>query len=85
MMKNMVRIDCSNITDWETFHDEFAQSFGFPGFYGRNLNAWIDCMTCLDEDDVCDVTISIGEHVTLQLFKAAELKRTKPEILSTIL
>ena len=26
MMKNMVRIDCSNITDWETFHDDFAQS-----------------------------------------------------------
>ena len=81
----MVRIDCSNITDWETFRDEFAQSFGFPAFYGRNLNAWIDCKPCLDEDDECDVTISTGEHVTLQLFKAAELKRTKLEILSTIL
>lgn len=46
-----VRIDARRITDWESFHDVFAESFGFPEFYGRNLDAWIDCMTCLDEPD----------------------------------
>jgi hypothetical protein len=29
----------------------FAQSFGFPRFYGRNMDAWIDCMTELDDPD----------------------------------
>ena len=22
---------------------------GFPGFYDRNMNAWIDCMSYIDE------------------------------------
>ena len=39
----------SQITDWETFHDTFAQALGFPGFYGRNMDAWIDCLTSADE------------------------------------
>jgi hypothetical protein len=44
-----VTLDGRAITDWESFHDVSAQTFGFPEFYGRNLNAWIDCMTYLDD------------------------------------
>ena len=44
MTKN-VQIDGSAISDWNSFHDIFAAAFGFPAFYGRNMNAWIDCMT----------------------------------------
>ncbi len=45
----LVKLDTRRITDWGTFHDVFAEVFGFPDFYGRNMNAWIDCMTCLDD------------------------------------
>jgi RNAse (barnase) inhibitor barstar len=45
-----ISIDGAKIVDWESFHDQFSQVFGFPGFYGRNMNAWIDCMTHLDTD-----------------------------------
>ncbi len=45
----LVKLDSRRITDWDTFHDVFAEVFGFPGFYGRNMNAWIDCLTCLDD------------------------------------
>ncbi len=44
-----VAIDASEILDWPSFHAVFAKAFGFPDFYGRNMNAWIDCMTDLDE------------------------------------
>lgn len=44
-----VAIDASAISDWPSFHSAFAQAFGFPEFYGRNMNAWIDCMTDLDD------------------------------------
>jgi RNAse (barnase) inhibitor barstar len=47
----LVRVDANLITDWNTFHDVFAQTFGFPGFYGRNMNAWIDCMSYLDDPE----------------------------------
>lgn len=46
-----VTIDTARISDWESFHDVFACEFGFPDFYGRNMNAWIDCMTSLDSPD----------------------------------
>jgi hypothetical protein len=45
----IVQIDARRITDWNTFHDVFAEAFGFPDFYGRNMNAWIDCMSYLDD------------------------------------
>ena len=32
-------------------HDVFADTLGFPDVYGRNLDAWIDCLTERDEDD----------------------------------
>ncbi len=35
-----VRIDTNRIVDWNSFHDVFAEAFGFPDFYGRNMNAW---------------------------------------------
>ena len=66
---NVVRIDCSQITDFDTFHDVFATVFGFPDFYGRNMNACIDCMTSLDEpnDGLTKVHVAKGEVLTLRL------------------
>ena len=45
----MVRVDGDRIVDWATFFDVFAEAFGFPEFFGRNMDAWIDCLTYLDE------------------------------------
>ena len=47
----VVEVPMSQIRDWDTFHDTFAQRLGFPDFYGRNMDAWIDCLTYADEDD----------------------------------
>ena len=45
----VVKLDTRQIKDWDSFHDVFARVFGFPEFYGRNMNAWIDCMSYLDD------------------------------------
>jgi hypothetical protein len=37
-------IDGNNIKDADSFHNEFAKKMGFFDGYGRNMNAWIDCM-----------------------------------------
>lgn len=81
-MFRKVTIDCLTIRDWETFHDAFEQAFGFPGWYGRNLNAWIDCMTWLDEDDMSDFKALPGEIVLLELTNASKMKRIAPDILA---
>lgn len=65
----IVTIDLARVTDWDTFHAVFAESMGFPGFYGKNMDAWIDCMTYVDDRDagMSRVTVEPGEVLTLQL------------------
>ncbi|CAD5374677.1 Barnase inhibitor [Rubrivivax sp. A210] len=52
------------ISDWPSFHDECAKLFGFPEFYGRNMDAWIDCLTYLQDDDGMS-TIKLTENEDL--------------------
>jgi len=65
----LVKLDTRRITDWDTFHDVFAEVFGFPAFYGRNMNAWIDCMTWLDDPsaEMSKVHAPPGGVVVLEL------------------
>lgn len=49
MNTTLVAIPADLIVGWESFHDVFAETLGFPAFYGRNMDAWIDCMTSADE------------------------------------
>lgn len=45
----IVRIDARRLTDAAGLHAAMSEAFGFPEFYGKNLNALIDCLTCLDD------------------------------------
>lgn len=38
-------INGASIQCWESFHDEFQKKLGFFESYGRNMNAWIDCLS----------------------------------------
>lgn len=71
----LVTIDCRRITDWDAFHDVFAEAFGFLEGYGRNSNAWIDCMTCLDDPGarLTRIHAAPGEVLSLQLDNVADL------------
>ena len=65
----LVRIDARTIRDWNTFHDVFAEALGFPGFYGRNMDAWIDCMSYLDDPDAAMTTVhgAVSDPVVLAI------------------
>ena len=69
MVRHVVTIDGKAIHDWPSFHDVFAASLGFPSFYGRNLDAWIDCLTSADDPDAGMVATPVppGEILTLQI------------------
>jgi RNAse (barnase) inhibitor barstar len=66
----VVTIDGSRITSAATFHGAFADAFGFPSWYGRNWDAWIDLMSCLDEDRSTALWVEAGETVTILLENA---------------
>lgn len=77
----LVKLDTNHITDWEIFHAVFAEAFGFPEFYGRNVNAWIDCMTYLDDPEAGMTTVhaASGSVVTLQLEDVDSFSQRCPE------
>jgi hypothetical protein len=49
MQTTVITIAADQITDWDSFHSVFQATLGFPEFYGRNMDAWIDCMTYVDD------------------------------------
>ncbi len=81
-MYRLVRVDTTAITDWPTFHDVFTRAFGFPEFYGRNMNAWIDCMTSLDapEHGLTAVHAPAGGLVVVELIAMREFQTRCPEL-----
>jgi RNAse (barnase) inhibitor barstar len=76
LITSKVSIDCDNIRDWPSFHEEFARIFGFPDFYGKNMNAWIDCMTSLDkpEDGMSSIHCSPDSVLTIELQNARQFR-----------
>jgi Barstar (barnase inhibitor) len=87
MIAAFASIDCARIRDWDSFHDQFAAVFGFPGFYGRNMNAWIDCMTSLDkpDDGMTSIHARRGNVLTLQLENVSPFRGQHPELYAAII
>jgi RNAse (barnase) inhibitor barstar len=71
-----VRIDARRILDEKSFHDIFASHFGFPDTYGRNLDAWVDCMGDLKPT---------GGVVALRLDHVDDFARRCPKLFENLL
>ena len=61
----VVRVPTSKITDWESFHDVFAQALQFADYYGRNKDAFDDMLYYPHPPDV---GAGVGEGDTLILY-----------------
>ncbi len=69
------------ITDWPSFHAECARLFGFPGFYGANLNAWIDCLSGLGDDDgMTAIRLQPGQPLSLRVPGFEAFSTDHPEV-----
>ena len=73
------RIQTEKITDWDSFHSVFAETLGFPDLYGRNMNAWIDCLTYFD-DGMTRFTVAPGELFVLEVADTKDFAARLPEI-----
>jgi Barstar (barnase inhibitor) len=81
-----VTLDGDRITDWHSFHAVSAETFGFPEFYGRNMNAWIDCMTDVDDTNagMTSVRVAPGEVLTIIITNATAFALRCPEQFSAL-
>lgn len=74
-----MRLETRSITDWDSFHDVSVRTFGFPAFHGRNLNAWIDCMTYLD-DGMSRFHLATGDELVITVSGWEDFAARIPEI-----
>jgi hypothetical protein len=81
-----VTFDTEQIHDWEAFHTQSAKVFGFPDFYGRNMNAWIDCLTYLPEGDgMSQFTLAPSEQLFIRLTNFKIFSQGQTEICLALL
>jgi hypothetical protein len=81
----VVRIPVREITDWDTFHSVFAEALGFPDWYGRNMDAWIDCVGAADTGDgLIEVIAQPGDVLTLHIDGVDDFALRCPEQLDAI-
>ena len=83
----IVKVNTDEILDWDSFHDLFSKKFGFPKFYGGNMDAWIDCMTSLDspDDGMTSIHAKQGETIILELENITSLANRNKEIYEAII
>ncbi len=80
-----VRLDTSLISDWDSFHRICREVFGFPDFYGMKMNAWIDCLTYLDEGDgMSRFHLVPGETLNIEVSDIESFKSRLPEIFDAL-
>ena len=81
-----ITLDLETVVDWKSFHDVCARMLGFPEFYGRNMDAWIDCLSYLEErDGMCSYKLNPGERLDIVLPNFQKFSREYHEIFAALL
>lgn len=83
----IVRLNTEQITDWASFHRVCQEAFGFPDFYGANMNAWIDCLSSgLNNDDkMTRFNLAENEWLNIEILNTENFNSRLPEIFDTLI
>jgi hypothetical protein len=86
MQKIIATLDGSLIKDWPTFHAQSSTAFGFPKFYGATMDAWVDCLSYLrDEDSMSTIQLGPDQILQIDILNADVWRRNQSEILEEVL
>jgi len=70
------------ITDFPSFHAACKAALGFPDTYGNTMDAWVDCLSYLrDEDGMSKFRLKPNEVLEIVIKDAAVMKAAVPDIL----
>ena len=72
----------ASILDWDTFHGECRKAFGFPDYYAGTMDAWVDCLSYLrDDDGMTKFKLKPNEVLEIVVKDAAAMKARVPDLL----
>ncbi|MBC7455384.1 MAG: barstar family protein [Massilia sp.] len=73
------------ILDADTFHAECKKVFGFPDYCGNTMDAWVDCLSYLrDEDGMTKFRLKPNEVLEIVVKDAAALRERAPDLLEEV-
>jgi hypothetical protein len=75
-----VCLNTHRIVDWQSFHEVCRETFGFPEWYGMNLDAWIDCMSSLDEEGMTRFNLAEGERLDVEIMGTEDFQERLPDV-----
>jgi hypothetical protein len=82
----IMHLPTEQITDFESFHHMCKDIFGFPTFYGMNMDAWIDCLTYLDEDDgMSRFHLTPGESLCIKVTHTKQFRQRVPDVFTALI
>jgi RNAse (barnase) inhibitor barstar len=73
-----VRVNAGRIKDWESFHRVFREAMGFPGSYGDDMDAWIDCMS--NPSVLTQVPVECGDVLVIEVARSVGLRGRCPKL-----
>ena len=77
-----VALKTDAIYDWTSFHAECQRALGLPAFYGRSMEAWVDCMSSLRSDDgLLSIRLPAGELLELELTDTDGVRERVPDLI----
>jgi hypothetical protein len=81
----VARLDGTSIDDWTSFHEACKVAFGFPDFYDCNMDAWVDCLSYLrDDDGMCKFRLAPDEVLRIEILHADALRAKMPDLLDEL-
>jgi len=70
------------IVDEATFHAESRRAFGFPASYADTIDAWVDCLSYLrDEENMTKFRLKPDEVLEIVVTDADQMRATAPDLL----
>jgi hypothetical protein len=73
------------IVDEASFHDESRRAFGFPASYGNTIDAWVDCLSYLrDEENMSKFRLKPDEVLEIVIAGADQMRARVPDLLEEI-
>src|SRR5437870_5622537 len=73
------------ISDWTSFHEQCKHAFGFPEFYADTMDAWVDCLSYLrDEDGMTQFLLKPQETLDIVVQDAEAMRKQVPDILEEV-
>jgi len=73
------------IIDEAHFHAQCVSAFGFPEFYGNNIDAWVDCLSYLrDDENMTKFRLKPNEVLEIVVQDAEAMKVQVPDLLEEI-